>query len=74
LILNNVCVSGQPSNQCLDTQAECVADSVSVSFKCLCKDDYFENSGDVCTQSKLSFLTNAIILKGTMCYISACIN
>ena len=74
MILNNVCVSGQPSDQCLDTQAECVADSVSGSLQCLCKNDYFENNGDVCTQRKLSFLTNAIILKETMCCISACVN
>ena len=71
IILNETCTAGQPSDQCSDVQAEC---DDSGTLQCLCKDGYYANSTGVCTQSKLSFLTNAIILKGTMCCISTCIN
>jgi hypothetical protein len=60
IILNETCTTGQPSDQCLDVQAECDDSGTS---KCLCKTGYYANSTGVCTQSKLSFLTNASILK-----------
>jgi len=69
--LNETCTTGQPSDQCLDAHAEC---NVSGTLQCLCNTGYYANSVGVCAQSKLSYLTNAIILKGTMCCISACVN
>lgn len=57
-MLNNVCITGQTSDQCLDVQAEC---DESGTLKCLCKDGHYENSTGVCTDSKLSFFTETII-------------
>ena len=71
VILNETCITGQSSEQCLDVHAEC---NDSRTLQCLCKTGYYANSVDVCAPSKLSFLTNAIILKGRMCCKAACIN
>ena len=65
VILNNVCLAGQASDQCLDVQAECVTDYVSGPLKCLCKTGYYENSGSVWAQSNLSFFTETNIGKVT---------
>lgn len=64
-MLNDYCSNGQPSDQCLDVQAEC---DDTGTLRCLCKDGYYENSGSVCTQSKLSFFTETIIYMINICY------
>jgi hypothetical protein len=44
IILNETCTTGQPSDQCLDVQAECDDSGTS---KCLCKTGYYANSTGV---------------------------
>ena len=68
VILNNVCIAGQSSDQCSDVQVECVTDSVFGSLKCSCKTGYYENSGSVCAQSKLSFFTETNLNKLNICF------
>ncbi|CAC5393943.1 unnamed protein product [Mytilus coruscus] len=47
ITINNNCLDGQPTDQCVDGDATCLSDSGS--FKCLCKDGFYLNSGDKCT-------------------------
>lgn len=52
-MLNVVCTSDGPANQCNDTNAACLEEHLSSgTYKCGCKSDFFANNAGVCTESK----------------------
>lgn len=51
VVLNAVCTSGQPDNQCVDTNAACQADT-GTTYKCLCKNNFYQNIAGICYASK----------------------
>ncbi|XP_071135948.1 tenascin-like [Mytilus edulis] len=49
VVLNDVCNSGQSNYQCEDMSSECKTETGTATNKCLCKNNFYANTTNVCT-------------------------
>lgn len=50
IITDEVCFDGRPDNQCFDDNAACTL--TNGTYKCICKDDFYNNTASKCTPRK----------------------
>ncbi|XP_052067755.1 uncharacterized protein LOC127707244 [Mytilus californianus] len=54
VVLNAVCNTGQSDHQCVDVNSECKMETGTSNTECLCKNDFYANTANVCiTKSAL---------------------